>query len=125
MQADLFTRAPDTPGSRPLPFMNALFVYITTPDVKTARNLAERLVNERLCACANILPVMESFYWWRGAVEHSHETVLICKTTQEVWPSFERRARDLHPYDTPCIVALPLERGYAPFMQWIGDETRS
>lgn len=105
--------------------MNALFVYITAPDAASARGMAERLVDERLCACANIIPGMESLYWWGNAVEHAEEAVLICKTTQSVWPSFERRARELHPYDTPCIVALPLEHGFAPFMQWIADETRS
>jgi len=105
--------------------MNALFVYITAPDAETARSMAERLVEERFCACANILPGLESLYWWDGKVEQSREVALICKTTQSVWPSFEKRARELHPYDTPCIVALPLERGFAPYMQWIANETRS
>ncbi len=105
--------------------MNALFVYITAPDQEAARKMARCLVEERLCACANILPAAESLYWWDGAIEHAHEAVLICKTTEEVWPAFERRARALHPYETPCIVALPLTRGFAPFMQWIADETRS
>lgn len=105
--------------------MNALFVYITAPDAESARSMAKCLVGERLCACANILPAMESFYWWEGAVQHAHEAVLICKTTRSAWPSFERRVRELHPYDTPCIVALPLECGFTPFMQWIADETRS
>ena len=105
--------------------MNTLFVYITAPDVKTARGMAMRLVEERLCACANILPGLESLYWWGGKVEAAEETLLICKTTRSAWLSFEKRARELHPYDTPCIVALPLEKGFAPFMQWIVDETRS
>ncbi|MCL1940010.1 MAG: divalent-cation tolerance protein CutA [Desulfovibrionaceae bacterium] len=105
--------------------MNALFVYITVPDEETARSMAKRLVEERLCACANILPGLESLYWWGGKVEQSREAALICKTMQSAWPSFEKRARELHPYDTPCIVALPLEKGFAPFMQWIADETRS
>ena len=105
--------------------MNALFVYITAPDAETARSMAERFVEERLCACVNILPGLESLYWWDGKVERAREVALICKTTQSAWPSFEKRAHELHPYDTPCIVALPLEKGFAPFMRWIADETRS
>lgn len=102
-----------------------LFVYITAPDGDCARKMARTLVGERLCACANIIDAMESFYWWDGAVQNSHESILICKTPEERYPALERRVRELHPYDTPCIVALPLTRGFAPFMHWIAEETRS
>ena len=105
--------------------MKALLVYITAPDPESARSMAARLVEERLCACANILGPVESLYWWEGRVENSHEVVIICKTTQSGYPAFEKRVRELHPYDTPCIVALPLTEGFAPFLQWIADETRS
>lgn len=105
--------------------MKTLFVYITAPDADVARSMAKCLVEERHCACANILPAMESLYWWGGKVEQSREAALLCKTTESAWQAFEKRVRELHPYDTPCIVALPLERGFAPFLQWIADETRS
>lgn len=105
--------------------MSALFVYITAPDSETARHLASTLVRERLCACANILDRMESFYWWEGKVDHAQECALVVKTTEERYPALEKRVLDLHPYDTPCIVALPLVKGAAPFLQWITDETRS
>jgi len=105
--------------------MASLLVYITAPDLEWARNLAGALVGERLCACANILDGMESWYWWQGELESARESVVICKTTQEAYPALEKRALEIHPYDTPCIVALPLVQGYAPFMQWIADETRS
>ncbi|MDL2268074.1 divalent-cation tolerance protein CutA [Desulfovibrio sp. OttesenSCG-928-G15] len=105
--------------------MRAFFVYITTPDRATARSMAEVLVQERLCACANILDGMESVYWWQGKVHTGREAVLICKTTEAGYAAFEQRARALHPYDTPCITALPIAAGFAPFLQWIADETRS
>lgn len=105
--------------------MAPLFVYMTAPDLEWARNLATALVGERLCACANIIDGMESCYWWQDEVESGREAVVICKTTEEAYPALEKRAREIHPYDTPCIVALPLVQGFGPFLQWIADETRS
>jgi len=105
--------------------MDALFVYITAPDGTSARQIAQTLVSERLCACANILDGMESFYWWDGKLENNHESVLVCKCPQSAFGALERRVKELHPYDTPCIVGLPLTHGHAPFMQWIAEQTRS
>lgn len=105
--------------------MTALMVYITAPDMDWARTLASALVGDRLCACANIIGSMESVYWWHGELESANECIILLKTTEDVYPALEQRAREIHPYDTPCIVALPLSRGYAPFMQWIAEETRS
>lgn len=105
--------------------MQALFVYITAPDGTSARNMAKTLVSERLCACANILDGMESFYWWDGEVQNGRESVIICKCPEDAYGALERRVKELHPYETPCIVALPLTRAHAPFMQWIAEQTRS
>lgn len=105
--------------------MPPLFVYITAPDKECARLLARTLVSERLCACANIIDGMESFYWWQGVLENAHESVCIVKTTDAGYPALEKRVRELHPYAIPCVVALRLERGFAPFLQWIAEETRS
>ncbi len=104
--------------------MRMLLVYITVPDSDTARALGETLVRERLAACANIIEAMESRYWWEGQVQTAHESLCLCKTQEDRYQALEARARELHPYDIPCIVAVPLLYGYAPFMQWIADETR-
>ena len=101
-----------------------LFVYMTAPDRATARELAEILVRERLAACANILDGMESLYWWQGELRRAEESVCILKTTAAGYPALEQRARELHPYEVPCIVALPVPRGHAPFLRWVGEETR-
>lgn len=103
--------------------MQTLLVYITAPDPACARALGETLVRERLAACANIIDGMESCYWWQGKVESARESICLCKTTESAYTALERRARELHPYDTPCIVALPLSHGYQPFLRWIEDET--
>lgn len=103
--------------------MRHLFVYITFPDKETASRIAKTLVGERLAACSNILPGVESIYWWNGNLEQSQECVCICKTSDAAYPALEARVRDLHPYDTPCVVALPLERGAEFFLRWIEEET--
>lgn len=105
--------------------MKALLAYVTTPDMQTARNMAETLVKERLCACANIVDGMKSVYRWQGNIENADECIMLCKTTNIAYPAFEARTRELHPYDTPCIVAWPIELGWPPFMHWIDEETRS
>lgn len=105
--------------------MKALFVYITAPDGTSARSMARTLVTEGLCACANIIDGMESFYRWQGELRNDTESILICKCPESAFAALEARVRQLHPYDTPCIVALPLSHGHQPFLRWIAEQTRS
>jgi periplasmic divalent cation tolerance protein len=105
--------------------MQALFVYITMPDAASAETLARTMVEERLCAGANIIPGLKSLYRWRGTTEERSECACILKTTDEHWTALEKRARELHPYETPCIAALAADRVHPPFLRWIAEETRS
>jgi periplasmic divalent cation tolerance protein len=100
-----------------------LLVYITAPDGECARRLGATLVRERHAACANIIDGLASCYWWQGEVETAVESLCLCKTTARAYPGLEARAKELHPYETPCIVALPLGAGYAPFLRWVDEET--
>ena len=100
-----------------------LLVYVTMPDSASAQAFCETLVRERLAACANILDGAKSVYWWRDALETATETVCLFKTARERFPAFLERAKALHPYDVPCIVAWPLEQGNQNFLDWIGVET--
>lgn len=104
---------------------DALFVYMTAPDQTAARTLAAALIRERLASCANIFDGMESFYWWRGELKQASESVCILKTTANRYAALEKRAVELHPYEVPCIVALPISCGHAPFLRWIAEETRA
>jgi periplasmic divalent cation tolerance protein len=106
------------------PDTETLLVYITTPNVDTSRMIGETLVREQHAACANIVDGVESCYWWQGKLETARESLCLCKTTTAAYPALETRARELHPYDIPCIVALPLTRGHALFLQWVADETK-
>ena len=103
--------------------MSALFVYVTMPDAATAMHIAREAVHQRVCACANMLAPVWSCYHWQGKVEEADEVACIFKTTSERFPAFEACIRKLHPYEVPCIVALPVQVGNEDFLQWIHRET--
>ena len=105
--------------------MDFLFAYITTPSVEEARHIGKILVEEKLAACANILPGMESLYRWEGKMESATETVLIAKTRSEKRAALQSRVLELHSYDCPCIVFLPLTGGNPAYLQWIFRETEN
>ena len=103
---------------------DCLFVYVTMPDRDSAQAFGETLVRERFAACVNILDGAASIYWWQDALETAPETVCLFKTTRMRFPAFLEKAKTLHPYDVPCIVAWPLEQGNKDFFDWIGAETK-
>lgn len=105
--------------------MSAMFVYVTAEDAETARRIGRAVVEARLAACANVLDGMDSIYWWEGTVQEAREAVLILKTTAERFDALAARVRALHPYDLPCIVALPVVAGHAPYLDWIARETQA
>ena len=105
--------------------MDVRFCYMTTGSREEARRIGRALVEERLAACVNILPGMNSMYWWQGAVQDEQETVLIAKTRAALVPRLTERVRALHSYSVPCVVALAIEGGNPAFLQWIEDETQA
>ncbi|MFL6229933.1 MAG: divalent-cation tolerance protein CutA [Pyrinomonadaceae bacterium] len=97
----------------------AVVVLITAPNREEAARLAEMLVGARLAACVQILPQMESVYWWDGAVRREPEHLLLVKTTAGRFAALEREVRPLHSYETPEIVALPVTQVSAPYLEWL------
>lgn len=100
---------------------DALFVYITAPSPELAQTIARTAVEEGLAACGNILPGMHAIYRWRGHVEEAQEVVLILKTSAEMFNRLAARVREMHPYECPCIVGLPLAAGTPDYLDWICD----
>ena len=98
-------------------------VLVTAPDMALARLLAKAALEAKLAACANIVPAVESHYWWKGKLESSDEVLLIFKTRQQLLPKLERAVREIHPYDTPEFVALPLTAGSRKYLAWLADNT--
>lgn len=101
-----------------------IFIYIACKTVEEARKIAGHCVEERLAACGNILPNMESIYWWEGTINAETETVLILKTVADNFKKVEEAVLRLHSYECPCIVSLPVTQGYLPYMNWIVENTR-
>jgi periplasmic divalent cation tolerance protein len=102
----------------------ACFVYITTGSKEEAIAIGRDLVEEKLAACVNIFDGMASIYLWEGEVEKSDEAVLIAKTLPEQVDSLTKRVKMLHSYDLPCIVQLPVEVKYQPFLTWMKEQIR-
>jgi periplasmic divalent cation tolerance protein len=104
--------------------MNANLVYITAAGAEEANQIGRALISDRLAACVNIFSNMRCMYWWDGDVQNDEEVVLIAKTKASLVPELIEKVRALHSYDVPCIIALPIETGHQPFLDWIGEETR-
>ena len=102
---------------------SAVSVYITVPSRDMAERIARALVEEQLAACVNIVPGVRSLYRWKGRVETANEVVLIAKTRKASFDALEKRVKELHSYEVPCIVALPIEAGHQPYLDWIEKET--
>ncbi|MEY4201797.1 MAG: hypothetical protein RLZZ265_3537 [Verrucomicrobiota bacterium] len=94
-------------------------VLVTAPDLKTARALAKAALTARLVACANLVPKVESHYWWQGKLEASAEVLIVFKTTRARLAALEQLVVAQHPYDTPEFIALPLAEGNAKYLAWL------
>lgn len=103
--------------------MQTMVVYCTFPDTQAATACARALLDARLIACANLLPGARSIYRWEGQVEEAQECLMFAKTTAALAEKTIDKIRALHPYTCPCIEAWPVTAGYAPFLQWVADET--
>ena len=104
--------------------MEIQFVYMTTDSIEEAQTIGAKLVKERLAACVNIIDGMTSIFEWEGEIESAKETILIVKTIASRFEALTQRVTELHSYDVPCIVALPIEKGHPPFLKWIAESVK-
>jgi periplasmic divalent cation tolerance protein len=96
-------------------------VLVTAPDVKTARKLSRVALEARLIACVNLVPRIESHYWWQGKIESAAEVLVLMKTTIARLPALEKLVLANHPYDTPEFIVLHLSRGARRYLGWVHD----
>jgi periplasmic divalent cation tolerance protein len=101
----------------------AVFVYTTYPSIVEAEEAGRALVEQRLCACVNILPGMVSYYWWQGAVERGEEAVMIVKTRAALSEQVATAIKEMHAYSVPAIMVIPLESVDQPYLEWLMAET--
>lgn len=105
--------------------IQALVVITTMETPADAERLAQSLVEAELAACVQVLPQITSVYRWQGNVEHASETLLLIKTTRAIYPELEAEIKRNHPYQTPEIIALPVEAGSTEYMNWLIASIRS
>ncbi len=99
-----------------------LVAMVTCENRRQAGRIARALVEERLAACVNVLETnVRSIYRWQGKVERARETLLIIKTAKSTFSRLERRVRQLHSYDAPEIIALPVVAGSRPYLAWMEE----
>ncbi|SRR5581483_852695 len=99
-----------------------IVVYVTVPTTAEGERIAATLVEERLAACVNRIPGIRSTYRWRGLVEHAEEELLIIKSRADLFASLKHRVVELHSYDVPEIIALPIVEGSEPYVRWLDEE---
>ena len=102
---------------------DAQLVFTTLPTADAAVALARTLVEERLVACGNIVPAIRSIYRWEGKLQDENEVLLLLKTRAEHLERLKARILELHPYEIPEMLAVPVEAGYRGYLEWIAAET--
>ena len=99
-------------------------VLVTAPDMKTARALAKAALAAKLIACANLIPKIESHYWWQGKMESGSEVLLLLKTQKSRLAALEKLVLAKHPYDTPEFLFLSLAAGNQKYLAWLAASCR-
>ncbi len=98
-----------------------IVVLITCP-IRNAEEIAKKLLEERLVACVNIARV-KSFFWWKGKVDEAEESLLIAKTRSALLEKLMAKVREIHPYEVPEMIALPVCGGLEEYLKWVEEET--
>jgi len=100
-----------------------LLVFTNLPDAQSAEKLAWQLVESRAAACVNQLAPCSSTYRWQGNIESATEVPLLIKTTRLDYPRLEKLIREVHPYELPEIIAVPVTDGLPAYLEWVANET--
>ena len=99
-------------------------IYTTTSNKEEAQKIGVTLVKERLAACSNIITNMNSIYWWEGEIERDTEAILLLKTLEEKVEKVISRVKEIHSYDNPCIIALPVLNVSDSYLNWLNEEIK-
>ncbi len=99
-------------------------LYITPKDITEAQNIAQALLEERLIGCANIIPSVESRYWWEGAIAKDNEALLIAKTKKSLVKKAISKVKSIHSYSVPCINVIPIIDGNPDYLKWLSNSLK-
>lgn len=97
-------------------------IYITTSNSEESEKIAKTLLKEKIVACANIIPQMNSFYWWEGKIEEDEESILILKTRKDHLDRVITRVKEIHSYDIPCILEIKVKSASSEYLKWLEDQ---
>ena len=99
-------------------------IMVTAPNLTIGRALARAALQARLIACANLIPKIESHYWWQGKIESASEVLLVLKTQKSKLAALEKLVLARHPYDTPEFIVLPLSAGNKKYLSWLANNSQ-
>ena len=97
---------------------DVLVVLVTCPPDK-AQGIADALVDERVAACVNVVPILSSVYRYKGEVHHENEAMLLVKTTKDRFEALKQAVLKHHPYELPEVIAVAVDRGHTPYLEWV------
>jgi periplasmic divalent cation tolerance protein len=100
-----------------------VLVYSTFPSAELAEEIGRALVEERLCACVNVIPGMTSIYRWEGKIARDSETVMVIKTRKSLSQAVMAAVKERHSYTNPALLEIPVEAGASAYLQWLFEET--
>ena len=101
-----------------------IVIFITTATTNEAQRISKVLLEQRKVACVNIVPRVNSLFWWENKVDLAHESLLIVKTKASLLNEVIKVVREIHSYDIPEIIALPIIGGNQDYLEWIGEEVK-
>jgi periplasmic divalent cation tolerance protein len=101
-----------------------IVILCTSPSQDEAERLARHLLELRVAACVTVVPASQSYYWWQGAIESSTEYLLLIKSSRSLFPAVEEAVRQIHSYQVPEVVALPIIAGSGSYLNWLNDNLR-
>ena len=102
-----------------------VLIYVTASDEEEAIAIGDLILKERLAACSNVISNMKTSYWWNGSLEKDNEAILILKTLETNIDGIISRIKEVHSYDNPCIIALPVIKASDDYLKWIKDEIKN
>lgn len=103
---------------------NYIVIFVTTSSISEAKKIGRALVENKLVACSNIVSPIHSIYCWQGKVCEDKEALIILKTKKKLFKQVEKRVKELHSYEVPEIIAIPVTEGSDKYLSWVKSETR-
>lgn len=111
-------------GEEIISMAQIIFAYIVCKNRSEAKKIGKVLLQHKLAACVNILDNMHSLFWWKGKIEEANETVLIAKTTRQLFPKLMKKVKSIHSYEVPCILQIHVTDGNKEYVKWLLDQVR-